>query len=562
MAAPKAGGREVITPSGAEVVVVPLGGCGEVGLNATLVLDGQHALLIDCGALLGVENAPGVEKAVPGFEALFAEGRRLEGVVLTHGHEDHIGGLPSLLAQLDVPVFGTPLTIALARSRLENVEGRASANLTEVVLGSRITIGPFTIELVRVTHSLPDSAALAIDTRAGRILHSGDFKLDPMPAYGPPTDTDRLKALGEEGVALLLADSTNSEVEGHARSESEVALEIDRLIGSASQRVVVSLFASHLHRVRAVVDAAKKHGRRVALLGRSLERTWKIGVAQKQLPNDPTFLIAPEHLARVEKKRVVILATGSQGEWQGGLAKLALAKHANLRLVAGDRVILSTRAIPGNERAVGRLRNHLLRMGVEVFHDRMAPVHCSGHAHAGEQRELMNLVRPASFVPIHGERAMLEAHARTARGQGVEQTLIVEDGQSVVLSGGKIARGRDEPVSRCALDSMGRPLDWKHVTERNRIGRGGLIVVSLAVDPSGRPVGQVAITARGRALSLAAERQMRQRIAEIFEENPRLEVEPLTNKLRSQISAISRANGGIRAEVEVHVVRLTPPIIG
>lgn len=551
----------MITASGAEVVVLPLGGCGEVGLNATLVVDGPHALLIDCGALLGVENAPGVEKAVPGFEPLFAQGRKLEAVVLTHGHEDHIGALPALLAELDVPVFGTPLTMAFVRSRMERsgAEAGRKLRLVEVPLGSRIEAGPFAVELVRVTHSFPDSAALAIDTRAGRILHSGDFKLDATPAYGAPTDVERLRALGDEGVALLLSDSTNAEAHGHSGSEADVALEIDRLVGTADRRVIVSLFASHLHRVRAVVDAAKKHGRRIALLGRALERTWQIGVAQKILPNDPTFLIASEHLAAVDPKRVIVLATGSQGEWQGGLQRLAMARDPNLRLAPKDRVVLSTRAIPGNERAVSRLRNHLLRQGVEVFHDRMAPVHCSGHAYPDEQRSLIDMVRPAAFVPVHGERAMLEAHRRIAEAAGIAKTMIVEDGQPVVLRDGGIHPGEPEVVTRRALDSSGRILDWSDVRDRNRISRRGLLVASLAIDEANRVVGQPAVTARGRTLTLALEAELRRGIAEVMTDDDRSEPDVLAGRLRSRIGLIVKDRTNVRPEVEVHVVRVRAP---
>lgn len=492
--------------SGSDLRVVPLGGCGEVGLNATLLLLGERALLIDCGALLGVYNAPGVEKAVPGFEPLFAPGRKLDAVVLTHGHEDHIGALPALLAELDVPVFGTPTTLDFVRARLEREAGAASearsqrGRLVEVPLGGHVAAGPFAVELIRVTHSMPDSAALFIDTPAGRVLHSGDFRLDPTPIHGPPTDVERLRALGDAGVDLLLSDSTNSERPGHGASETEVASTIQRLVATAPGRVVVTLFASHLHRLRAVMQAALRAGRRVCLVGKSLERAYELGLARGLLPADPGLLVRLERLAAHPRVGVVVVASGSQGEWQGGFHRIASGQDAALRCLPGDRVVISARTIPGREPQVRRLMNLLLRQGAEVVTDRMAPVHCSGHAHAGEQADLLALVRPRSFVPIHGDRAMLEAHARTARGAGLEdhQITVVEDGQSVVLTGGRVARGPDEPVSQRALDGGGRLLDWGDVRDRNKIGRSGLLTCSVVMDRAGRPAGRPAITFRGR----------------------------------------------------------------
>lgn len=540
-----------------EVVVLPIGGCGEVGLNATLIVDGRDALLIDCGALLGVDNAPGVEKAVPGFEPLFTGDRRLVGIVLTHGHEDHIGALGALLAELDVPVFGTPLTMAFARSRLENgpvvrEARRTRARFTDVPLGSTVRIGPFAVELIRVTHSFAESAALSIQTSAGRILHTGDFKLDQRPGYAPPTDVERLKALGDEGVELMLSDSTNSEADGRAGCEGDVATEIERQIGQAEQRVVVSLFASHLHRIRAAVDAAKKHGRRICLLGRSLERTWQIGVAEKMLPNDATFLIAPEHVARAKKNSVVVLATGSQGEWLGALARLSQNRDRNLKLDKGDLVIISARAIPGNERAVSRIRNELLRLGVEVVHDRMAPVHCSGHAHRAEQEEMIRIVRPKNFVPVHGERSMLVAHEKTAHRAGVGSTLLIEDGDPVVLSGGTIVRGEREAVSQRAIDSSGRVMDWGDVRERNRIGRNGLIVVSYVLDQADRLRGDVAVTARGRTLTISLEAKVRRAVHDCLTAHAE-------DRVRSAIRGVLQEETGIGPEVEVHRIRLETP---
>lgn len=545
--------------------VVPLGGCGEVGLNSTLLIHGDDALLIDCGVLLGIQSAPGVDRAVPGFEPLRRENRRLAGLVLTHGHEDHIGALPALLADFDVPVFGTPLTIALARSRLEG-KGRAVAKearrqskerLVPVPLGARANIGPFSVELIRVTHSLPDCAALYIETGAGRVLHSGDFKLDPAPHDGRPTDVGRLRALGEQGIDLLLADSTNSEVSGRTPPETEVGLAIDRLVGEARGRVFVACFASHLHRVEAIMRAARRHGRKVALVGRALQETVRIGVEEGHLDCDVTTLLAEERIDQVRPEEMLVIITGSQGEPQAGLSRLASGRDASLRCAPGDRVIMSSRTIPGNERAVRLLINQLIRLGVEVITDRMEPVHCSGHACQSEQADLIRIAKPACFVPIHGERSMLEAHARTAQGEGVaaDQTLVIEDGESVVLAGGRLVRGESEMVSHRAIDGEGRALDWGDVRDRQKIGRAGLVVCSLAVDRrTGRSLDRPAVTFRG----LTPSRALAERIASAMVETAGAERSPgaeaREDALRAAIRNVLRADRALVPEVSVHVL--------
>lgn len=547
----------MIEPSGAELQILPLGGCGEIGLNATLFIAGQDCLLVDCGALLGVEG-PGVEKAVPGFEPLFAQDRRLLGVVLTHGHEDHIGALPALLAERDVPVFGTPLTLAMARSRLERtaqvaVEARRQAQrLTEVPLGSHVRAGPFEVELIRVTHSIPDAAALMITTRAGRVLHSGDFKLDPSPLDGLTTNHSRLMALGEQGVDLLLSDSTNAERPGQGASECVVAEALDTMIASCRGRVVATLVASHFHRLRCLVEAARRHGRKVALVGRALEENWRIGVIQGLLPGDASDLVAHENVGALPRDRLLIIATGAQGELQGGLTRIASGKESSLRCLAGDRVILSARVIPGNERTVRKLVNQLVTQGVDVVQDRMAPVHCSGHAHAGEQAELIRWTRPKNFVPVHGDRVMLEAHARTALSAGVPAAdiQVIEDGQSIILSNGQIARGPDEVISRRPLDASGRVLDWGDVRERTKIGRAGLLVCSLALDIHNQLVGAPVVTFRGLSVPNVLKSALEQKVAAavIPQSDPEFIVRTL---LRQEMK-----HYGLPPEVAVHILRL------
>ena len=551
--------------TGPSLRILPLGGCGEVGLNATLLIDGEDCLLIDCGALLGVHNAPGVEKAVPGFEPLFAEGRRLHGVVLTHGHEDHVGALPALLAEKSVPVFGTPLTLALARSRMEKpnapaaAEARinARARMVETPLGSTVEVGPFRIELIRVTHSLPESAALSIRTRAGHVLHSGDFKLDRTPYDGPPTDTDRLRELGDNGVDVLLSDSTNAERPGHGPSERDVATTMAQLVSEASGRVVVSLVSSHLHRIRAAVDAAKRAGRRVAIVGRALEETWKLGIKSGHLPYDAGVLVLPERIDQIAKDQLLILATGTQGEWQGGLHRIAFGTEKALRCRPGDRVILSARVIPGNEVALRRVHNQLIRHGADVVTDRMALVHCSGHAHAGEQSELLRMVRPRYFVPVHGERAMLEAHARTAirGGMTAEQVRVIEDGESVVLRGGELVQGPDEPVTQRAVDAQGRLVDWDDVRTRNRMSRQGLAVVSVVLDHRGRPAAAPVVTFSGVSVGAVLMTRVSQAVKSALEAAP---VDREGAVIRAARRAL-RERLGRSPQVEAHVLTVSTP---
>ncbi|MCB9652128.1 MAG: ribonuclease J [Deltaproteobacteria bacterium] len=550
-----------VEPASDALRVVPLGGCGEVGLNATLLTVGGRSILIDCGALLGVHNAPGVEKAVPGFEPLFAGGRKLDAVVLTHGHEDHIGALPALLAELDVPVFGTPTTLDFVRARLERDGGAPSearsqrGRLVEVPLGGHVDVGPFSVELVRVTHSMPESAALFIETPAGRVLHSGDFKLDPTPIHGPPTDVERLRAIGDAGVELMLSDSTNSERSGHGASETEVASTIDRLIASAPGRVVVTLFASHLHRLRAVMQAALRNGRRVVLVGRSLENAYALGLARGILPADPSLLVRPERLGAHARNKLVVVASGSQGEWQGGFHRVAMGQDAALRCLPGDRVVVSARTIPGREPQVRRLMNLLLKQGAEVVTDRMATVHCSGHAHAGEQADLLQIVRPRHLVPVHGDRAMLEAHARTARGAGLadDQITVVEDGQSVVLTGGKVHRGPDEVVSQRALDGGGRLLDWGDVRDRNKIGRTGLLTCSVVMDQRGQPTGRPAITFRGRREPATLVDRAAHAVMEALARPDLVSEVRREEAVRAALRRVLKTAGSVVPELQVHL---------
>ena len=503
-------------PRGESLTILPLGGYGEVGLNCTLLEQDGQAILLDCGALIGVDDAPGVDRVVPGFEPVFGRGRRLSAVILTHGHEDHIGALAPLLAEVDVPVFGTGVTCDLVRQRLDR-DGRVAAaaraqirRLVEVEAGSRFEVGPFAVELFHVTHSIPGSLAVGVECAGGRLLHTGDFRLDPEPWDGRLTDLAGIEAFAARGLDLLLSDSTNAERPGCGTSERAVAAELARWIETAAGRVVVTSMASHLHRLAGVAEAAQRAGRRVCLLGRSMERNWAIGVKRRILPSDPHLLVVPERLAALPRAEVVVLATGCQGEWSGGLARIAAGQDSTVRMLPGERVIFSARVIPGREVAVRRIVNRLAAQQVEVVGPDQAPVHASGHARQEEQRALIERCRPRWFVPAYGERAMLEAHARTAREAGLPEARVrvIEDGQALLLRDGSLELGDRETTTRRPVDAEGRVMDWGDVRARSRIGRRGLLTCSLALGPDGRVRAPPALTERGLGLDAGTLRRL------------------------------------------------------
>jgi ribonuclease J len=431
--------------------VVPLGGVGLVGRNACLLVYGNDALLVDCGVSFE-DDGDEVRKIVADFSML--DGLRLVGVVLTHGHMDHIGGLKYVLDRYPAPVFGTRFTLNVALARVyseASIPNLESLDFRRVGFGETQRVGPFAFELIRMTHSFPENAAVYVTSDAGRVLFSGDFCLDPSPLDGVETDVARLRALGETGaVDLLLSDSTNSESErsGPRVSESQVALEIERVVGRTEGRVVVVSFASHIHRLDGALRAARRFDRKVCFLGRSLRTMWDVAVRDGLVDAHSVERIEERKLGKVPRGQVMIVSTGGQGEPNAGLTRMVVQPKPSLAFQPRDVLILSCRTIPGRELAVRQLLNEATRAGAEVVHDRMAPVHCSGHAYPSEQRSLLEWVRPKSFVPIHGDATMLETHARLARASGVPKdgVFVLMPGDAVALAEGRTICAARETV--------------------------------------------------------------------------------------------------------------------
>jgi len=415
--------------------VIPLGGLGEVGRNMTVFEYDGKLLIVDCGVLFPEENHPGVDLILPDFEPIRGRLDDIEAVVLTHGHEDHIGAVPYLLRErLDLPLIGSRLTLALLEAKLKEHRHR---NVPQIVVkeGDVITFGPFECEFVAVNHSIPDALAVAIRTGAGTVLHTGDFKMDQLPLDNRITDLRAFARLGEEGVDLFCVDSTNSEVPGFTTLERDISPVLDRVFAGSDQRIIVACFASHVHRVQQVMDAAVQHGRKVAYVGRSMVRN--MGVARDlgflTVPGDT--LIDMRELENHPPEKVVLISTGSQGEPMSALSRIAANDHHVVRIQRGDTVVLASSLIPGNENSVYRVINGLTRHGAKVVHKGNALVHVSGHASAGELLYCYNIVKPRNVMPMHGEIRHLHANAELARQTGVpaDNVVVVEDGVVVDL---------------------------------------------------------------------------------------------------------------------------------
>lgn len=535
----------------AETLVLPLGGCGEMGMNATLYVEAGRAVLVDCGVQVGGIQTPAIDKLVSDFEATRRDGRTLEAVVLTHGHLDHIGGVPYLLRQWRGPVFGPPLALDLLRGRLEE-EGMRGADLREVPIGSRFQAGPFGFESIYATHSIPDNGLLAIETQAGVIVHSGDFKLDPDPIDGRLTDEARLREIGDRGVALLLSDSTNSERPGRNRSERVVEKELEAIVAETQGCCVVTTFSSHVHRLSAIVRAARLSGRRIAVVGRSQRRMFELAMARGEIDLDRSDLVDERRMAQVAPGRLLIAVSGTQGEPRAGLARLASGELYGFSLRAGDRVVVSARVIPGSELAVRRLLNRLVRLGVEVVQDRERAIHTSGHATAEEQAELMSWLRPRAFVPMHGDRIMLEAHARTAAKSCVprDQVFIIENGESVILSTSGVRLGPIEGAGRVALSEDGAAIDWREVSRLQRVSTSGAVFVSIVLDEA-RRLTDLRASSFGFDLAPETLASIQSAVSKVAESRTEMLEESLT---RAVAACLPSVRGG-RPEVSVHCLR-------
>jgi len=484
--------------------VIPLGGLGEFGMNSLALRFGDDILVIDAGMMFPDEDWLGIDIVVPDFQYLLENREHVRALLLTHGHEDHIGAVPFLLSKLDLPVYGTSFTLALAERRLEEHELAGKARLYPVKPGEKVEIGPFQVEFIHVTHSVVQSTALAIRTPLGVVIHTGDFKVDPTPTDNVLFDLHTLADYGKEGVLLLLSDSTNVDRPGYTESERAVRPRFEDVLNRAQGRVVISCFSSSIHRLQQVFELAEEYGRKVALIGRSMLEVTEIAHRLGVLHIPDHILLRPQDVMLVPRNRVVVLASGSQGEALSAMARIAVDNHKYVSLEPGDVVVLSARIIPGNEKAIYRMINHIARRGADVLYGSMnPPVHVSGHASSGELKLVLNLVRPRYFVPIHGEYRQLAKHvalAQSMRHAGLEECFIIESGQVLEIdeAGARIAG--TVPVGRLCIDAgtLDEVVEDMVIKDRRRLSEEGFVVsIVLLNRATGRAESPPEIVSRG-----------------------------------------------------------------
>jgi ribonuclease J len=476
--------------SAGELVFAPLGGVGEIGMNLAVYGLGDPRrrtwLVVDCGvSFASEEHLPGVDLILPDIRYLVAERKNIAGIVLTHAHEDHFGAVLDLWPQLRVPIYATPFTAALLEAKRQSEPGAPEIPLKVVPLDSRFSVGPFDIELVSVAHSIPESNALILRTPHGNVLHTGDWKLDPTPVIGRGTDVAKLKRLGEEGVLAVLGDSTNAVREGRSPSEADVAKALAELIAAAPARVAVTTFASNVARIRAVADAAHACGREVILVGRSMERVAQVARETGYLDGVQAFRSADTY-GYLPADKVVALCTGSQGEPRAALARIAQDDHPDVTLNRGDRVIFSSRTIPGNEKAVGAVVNGLIAQGVEVITDRTHLVHVSGHPRVDEMQEMLGWVKPRILVPVHGEELHLYEHEQIGRRLGIAHVVRCRNGDLLRLAPDGPEIIDEIPTGRLYKDgALLIPAQGKTVSQRRKLSFAGIVFVAIAVTEKG-----------------------------------------------------------------------------
>ncbi len=481
--------------------VIPLGGFGEIGKNMTVLEYGDEIIVIDAGLMFPEQDMLGIDLVIPDISYLLENKEKIKAIFITHAHEDHVGALPYILPQLNVPLYCTRLAKGLISGKLKERKALAGAQLNVITFGEQINVGKFRVEFFPVCHSIPDAAGLIIQTPIGTLVHTGDFKLDHTPVTGPKTDLSRLAQVGSQGVLLLFSDSTYAEVPGYTPSEQVVGEALENIIAHAKGRVIVTTFASLVTRVQQVIDAAVKHQRKVFIIGRSMTETVKISLELEYLKASNGVLAKIEDLHKVPNEKVVIITTGSQGEPTSGLVRIANHDHRQISIMKGDTIIYSASPIPGNESLVYKTVDNLFKQGAEVYYGRMAQTHVHGHASQEELKLMLNLVKPRFFIPVHGEFRHLAFHARLAESVGIptERIFTLEDGdilELTTLAGKKAGKVESGNVYVDGL-SVG---DVGGIVLRNRrmLSRDGIVVIVIAVrKQDDKLVGRPDIVTRG-----------------------------------------------------------------
>ncbi len=485
--------------SQASVRAFPFGGVGEFGKNFMVYAVGKNAVIVDCGMGFPEPGQHGIDLVIPDISALHKMGLKIHALLLTHGHEDHIGAVPFLLPQLKCPVYGTEVTLALVRNKLS--EAKIKGDLRALPKSGSIDIGPFPVQAIAVTHSIMDAVSLAIGTPYGWIVHTGDFRFDPSPIDGRVSELHRFAALGDEGVILLASDSTNATRPGSGLSESSIGPHLRLAIESCKKKVFVTTFASNMFRLQQIIDAATACGRKIVLAGRSLERNVEVALNLNRLTIPTGQMISVKEAQSLPASELLYIATGSQGEYRAGLARIAQDRFTGVSLSAGDLVIFSSSAIPGNERSISYVFNHIYRRGARVLHAGQAPLHVSGHAQAHELTTMMQLTRPVYFYPVHGEYRYLFEHQRLAHAIGIkpEHTILAENGQSVVLDAEGIRHGDRFDAGAVFVDgSLRGEVDYAVLRDRRVLSDDGFVTAIVVIQQqTGMLLGEPEIISRG-----------------------------------------------------------------
>jgi ribonuclease J len=484
--------------------LVPLGGLGEFGMNSMAIRYGDDIIVVDAGMMFPDAELLGVDIVTPDFAYLEQHREKVRALVLTHGHEDHIGAVPFLLAEMNIPVYGSAFTLALVERRLEEHSLADDAKLNKVKPGDRVTIGPFVVEFIHVTHSIVAAMALAITTPLGVIMHTGDFKVDPTPTDNQLFDLHTFAEYGKRGVLLLMSDSTNVDRPGYTESERAVAPRFEDIFYRAERRLVVSCFSSSIHRLQLILDLAAEYGRKVAFVGRSLMNVTEIAHSMGLLQLPDGILLRPQDIMQSDPKKVVVVASGTQGEPMSALSRIAVDNHKSVSVQRGDTVVLSSRIIPGNEKGIYRMINHFARRGADVIYGSMnPPVHVSGHGSAEELKLVLNLVRPRYFLPVHGEYRQLAKHAALAghlRHVGLQEAFVMETGETLEIDRNGARKGEKVAVGRICIDSgtIDEVVEDIVIRDRRHLSEDGFVLPIVAINKhSGKSETLPEIVSRG-----------------------------------------------------------------